>query len=337
MATTDITALIEQLHSPDALKRYEACEGLRTAADLSPDAIAALQFVAQDVVPQIADAARRAIAAHANSPALSVASPSPEPAVPAPTATAHPQKRKRGLLGTTGLASLIVYLVAGVLISLTQAGGIAQGFIYGCVNLFISLPFTLITVAICRRIKVLKSYDLFAGVLVGMGSIIAFGLLIAYNPAQSAPTTSVATGTSQRPPSTSAVSTGMSDGRLASAMLTSADIEQVVAGPWSDYKDSSNLAIPADLCQIDCSQHSWESPEQLLTIELIKLGSASAAEDQIQKEISASKSLSYEPQYLPRVDYLPDHTWLGILEDQKVAAYRLLMQNDVYYVRMWLF
>jgi hypothetical protein len=57
--------LINQLDSPDKNKRYEACEELRVLPSLPPEAIAALRTAKSDADVEVAEAAKRALALHA--------------------------------------------------------------------------------------------------------------------------------------------------------------------------------------------------------------------------------------------------------------------------------
>lgn len=59
-----ITLQLDQLRSPNKNKRYDACEQLRIAPRLSPDAISALEQASNDTDRDVADAARRALLVH---------------------------------------------------------------------------------------------------------------------------------------------------------------------------------------------------------------------------------------------------------------------------------
>ena len=61
---TDIATQLDRLNSPNKDKRYDACEELRVASDLPPEAISALEAASTDPEPGVADAARRALLAH---------------------------------------------------------------------------------------------------------------------------------------------------------------------------------------------------------------------------------------------------------------------------------
>ena len=65
---SDFEGLIQKLKSTDANARYEACEELRVAPSVSPEALAALRTAAEDPNAGVADAARRALALHAAAP-----------------------------------------------------------------------------------------------------------------------------------------------------------------------------------------------------------------------------------------------------------------------------
>src|SRR3990172_8479132 len=67
---------LEMLKSIDPLDRYEACEELRVADSLSPQAVEALRRATAEPDAEVADAARRALAIH---------SPSSPPPMPVPT------------------------------------------------------------------------------------------------------------------------------------------------------------------------------------------------------------------------------------------------------------
>jgi hypothetical protein len=64
----DLQRFVAQLQSPKVSTRFEACEGLRAASSTPPEAVAALQKATDDPHPSVADAARRAIAAHPERP-----------------------------------------------------------------------------------------------------------------------------------------------------------------------------------------------------------------------------------------------------------------------------
>jgi predicted RNA-binding Zn-ribbon protein involved in translation (DUF1610 family) len=55
---------LERLKSPNKDTRYEACEELRVAESIPPEAIAALELAAKDEDALVADAARRALLTH---------------------------------------------------------------------------------------------------------------------------------------------------------------------------------------------------------------------------------------------------------------------------------
>jgi hypothetical protein len=74
----DFKRLLQMLDSPSASKRYEACEELRVAASIPDEAVAALARALQDPDPNVADAARRALALH-SPPAPPKAADAPPP------------------------------------------------------------------------------------------------------------------------------------------------------------------------------------------------------------------------------------------------------------------
>lgn len=59
-----IALSLDQLSSPNKIKRYNACEELRLAPRLSPEAILALEKASGDPDPEVAEAARRALLVH---------------------------------------------------------------------------------------------------------------------------------------------------------------------------------------------------------------------------------------------------------------------------------
>ncbi len=61
---TEIEKLIAMFQSPKADVRYGACELLRVAPTLTPEAIAALQEILNDPDPNVAEAAQRALSLH---------------------------------------------------------------------------------------------------------------------------------------------------------------------------------------------------------------------------------------------------------------------------------
>jgi hypothetical protein len=64
----ELQRLLAKLESPKVSTRYEACEELRVAPSVPPEAVAALHKAADDPHPSVADAAKRAIAAHPERP-----------------------------------------------------------------------------------------------------------------------------------------------------------------------------------------------------------------------------------------------------------------------------
>ncbi len=74
-----IEELLINLKSPEASIRYDACEGLRSAVEITPEAIKALEEAVNDPDPGVADAARRAL--EVQLPSM----PSPEPTKPGVT------------------------------------------------------------------------------------------------------------------------------------------------------------------------------------------------------------------------------------------------------------
>jgi hypothetical protein len=129
------------------------------------------------------------------------------------------------------------------------------------------------------------------------------------------------------------------NGQLSLAMLTSDDINQVWPSLWADYELSKDQVIPPDECGLECFQRGWATSSQngILEIDIIELGNASTAENELQKDMAAAKDISYVSQYFPRVEYLPDHTWLGINEGKNLSVFFLLTQDQDYFVRTWLF
>ena len=127
--------------------------------------------------------------------------------------------------------------------------------------------------------------------------------------------------------------------QLSLAILTSDDINQVIPGLWTDYELSKDYPIPPDECGLECFQRGWATSSQngILEIDIIELGNASIAENELQIEMAAAKNLSFVSQYLPRVEYLPDHTWLGINEEKKPNVFFLLTQDQDFFIRTWLF
>jgi hypothetical protein len=66
---------LERLQSPKKNTRYDACEELRVASRLPPEAIAALQLVSNDPYTDVADAANRALLAHKSAEMYSIPIP----------------------------------------------------------------------------------------------------------------------------------------------------------------------------------------------------------------------------------------------------------------------
>jgi hypothetical protein len=77
----DIDRLLQMLRSNNGTTRYDACEELRMASSIPPEAIAALEATARDPGLIVADAAQRALAAHRP------VAPQPKPATSTDAAT----------------------------------------------------------------------------------------------------------------------------------------------------------------------------------------------------------------------------------------------------------
>jgi hypothetical protein len=71
------TGLIDKLRSSDSDTRYQACEELRVEVSLPAQALAALRRATHDPNAEVADAASRALAAHARAPAAPESQPAP--------------------------------------------------------------------------------------------------------------------------------------------------------------------------------------------------------------------------------------------------------------------
>ncbi len=95
----EIPTWIEQLHSLNKDKRYEACEYLRLSPGLQQAALDALERATHDPDPDVADAAARALALHVAS-----AEPVPPDALFGEPVLAH--RVSPGLGGVLGLAAL---------------------------------------------------------------------------------------------------------------------------------------------------------------------------------------------------------------------------------------
>jgi hypothetical protein len=61
---TDFAKVLTMLQNPRANSRYDACEELRVAETITPDAAAALKLALADPDPSVAEAAQRALEAH---------------------------------------------------------------------------------------------------------------------------------------------------------------------------------------------------------------------------------------------------------------------------------
>jgi hypothetical protein len=94
--------------------------------------------------------------------------------------TSKPNPYKHGILVTALLASLIDYVVAGIVIMLTNGTteGFADGFFFGCINFFSTLPFTLLATVICRKNKMSERSSFIATLLIGFLGIPCVGLII---------------------------------------------------------------------------------------------------------------------------------------------------------------
>ena len=89
-----------------------------------------------------------------------------------------PPPNQRGILAVAGFASFIIYLIAGFLIVVFLRAGFDVGFYYGCVNFFITLPFSFLTVLICRTFKLPSRFELLVAVLIGGASLICVGPIL---------------------------------------------------------------------------------------------------------------------------------------------------------------
>ncbi len=72
-----VSRLIEQLHSPNKDRRYDACEWLRVAPDLPQAALDALEQASHDPDPEVAEVAGEAIAAHSQADGSIASAPPP--------------------------------------------------------------------------------------------------------------------------------------------------------------------------------------------------------------------------------------------------------------------
>ena len=80
---TDVAKLLSMLQSPRASTRYDACEELRVAETIPPEAIAALGVAVADPDPSVAEAAQRALGTH-----IALGTHMPASDAPAPATTA---------------------------------------------------------------------------------------------------------------------------------------------------------------------------------------------------------------------------------------------------------
>jgi hypothetical protein len=74
----NIAIQLDRLTSPNKNKRYDACEELRVAAHLPPEAISALEAASNDSGTEVTDTARRALLAHqqVETPSISISADS---------------------------------------------------------------------------------------------------------------------------------------------------------------------------------------------------------------------------------------------------------------------
>lgn len=117
-----IAIQLDGLRSPNKNKRYEACEQLRVAPHLPQEAIRALEQVSDDLDPDVADAARRALLAHLQDKTVFIGAPSRD-AEEAPVQSAGPATDYQVMLkeirswGFWSLAWGVLHLIASGIFS----------------------------------------------------------------------------------------------------------------------------------------------------------------------------------------------------------------------------
>lgn len=88
-----------------------------------------------------------------------------------------PRPRRLPIVIVASLASVLTYLVVGLLITFLGAG-YDIGFIAGFPNLFISLPFTFLGAWLYRKTNLPARYELLAGIAGGLAGLICVGALL---------------------------------------------------------------------------------------------------------------------------------------------------------------
>ncbi len=169
-----ITTQITRLTNPRADTRYDACEELRVASSLPPQALSALQRAAQDPDPGVADAAQRALRLHIG----------PPPAVPVPASESLiapgvtvPVIYRRNAMVTAALAALISSIIVA-LFGVLMSGASTETIAYVVLVFPFVLPFTYVTTRMYRRSQRPERSELLTTSLVGVGANISLcGLL----------------------------------------------------------------------------------------------------------------------------------------------------------------
>lgn len=105
---------INNLNSSNRNTRYEACEELRVADNLPESAITALEAATTDPAPQVADAAKRALAIHRLPPSSDVI-------------LNDVQEREKSMAQTKGKARNMLLIRLPIFI---VCGGIAGGLLF---------------------------------------------------------------------------------------------------------------------------------------------------------------------------------------------------------------
>lgn len=125
---------------------------------------------------------------------------------------------------------------------------------------------------------------------------------------------------------------------LEAAALSTEELDQIIPDLWKVTGVPNEVALPQELCKLDCYQKAWDAGKSFLLLELIKLENSDIAEREIQVDMKiAQETLGLKPKYLPRAEYLPEHTWLGVDSQVDKTVFYLLTQEQDYYLRIWLY
>jgi hypothetical protein len=122
---------------------------------------------------------------------------------------------------------------------------------------------------------------------------------------------------------------------LADVIVTTDDIEGIIPGIWRETSHSPPEFQVEWACGLDCSGRVWMADYGELTVAVMRHADSGEAEDVLKDlSVEAMEGLGFEQEFLPRSEYLylPDHTWIGTLFDEKFSAIHLLSQAGKFIV-----